>query len=468
MTHRDRRGGISRRTLLKGLGLGTALAPLLPLLNAEAQAATGPKRLLLLYTPDGVGAADWNDSINWKPSGSATSFTLHQIHAPLQPFASKMVVPWGMRMTVAGAGEAHAHGMAGCWTASRLKGPGNGADFDGGNGNRTGWGSGPSIDQVVAENFGPDMPYQLGPDDANQPTRFRTFELGVESGNPSSLNRMIYKGDDQPVNPEADAGRAFDTIFDGVSPGGAQAPTVDVAAERSRNEDLALLDLDRATLAKIRTKIGSLDYDKVDRHLEALLELEQSIGNGTPTAAAAGCTIPDATGGGDFPAKVRTMMDIVAATYSCDLTRIMSLQLSRGFSDIKHGSWAPGAGNSGHHTYAHNGQDNTSEQTAIDNWYSSQVAYLLGLLDGTPEGSGTVLDNTLVCWGRELGNSAHQFYDYPGLMFGGAAGALQPGRMIDTGEAGHVKWLVSIANLMGLPIESFGNIDQDSGALDLG
>lgn len=456
--------GVHRRDLLTALGLSVGLAPLLPLLNASAQSTTGgaPKRLLLLYSPDGIPAADWNDSLNWRPTGSETDFTFHELHSPLQPYRSKVVVPWGMTMTVAGAGEAHAHGMAGCWSASRLKGPGNGADFDGGNGNRTGWGSGATIDQILAQNYGPDMPYQVSPTDPAQQTRFRSLELGVDSGNPTSLNRMIYRGDDQPLNPEDDPASAFDTIFEGVSPGG-QEPTVDPAQERRKAEELALLNLDRASLNKIRSKVGSLDYDKIDRHLESLLELEQSLN--VPVAQPTdNCSIP-AVSQGNFPTEVKAMMDIIASTFACDLTRIMSLQMSHGFSNIAHGNWAPGAGSTGHHTYAHNGNDDTVAQTQIDKWYCSQVAYLVDLLDSIPEGEGTLLDNTLICWGRELGNTAHQFYDYPGIMIGGAGGALTTGRNLNVTGSGHVQWLVSILNLMGLATSSVGNIEPDSGPL---
>ena len=47
---------VSRRRLLQSLGLGAAAGPLIPLLNASAQTAPRPKRLLLLFTPDGCGA----------------------------------------------------------------------------------------------------------------------------------------------------------------------------------------------------------------------------------------------------------------------------------------------------------------------------------------------------------------------------------------------------------------------------
>src|SRR5882672_10364846 len=93
---RDRNGGRwlgqSRRTVLKGLGAGAALGPFLPLLNASGQEMVFPKRLLLFYSPDGTSSVDHNGMvINWSPVGTETSFTFHSIHAPLEPFKSKIV-----------------------------------------------------------------------------------------------------------------------------------------------------------------------------------------------------------------------------------------------------------------------------------------------------------------------------------------------------------------------------------------
>ena len=64
--------------------------------------------MLLIFTPDGAPAKDYSNTVDWKPTGTETAFTLHMIHAPLQPFASKIVVPWGLTHTAGGAGEAHA------------------------------------------------------------------------------------------------------------------------------------------------------------------------------------------------------------------------------------------------------------------------------------------------------------------------------------------------------------------------
>src|SRR5215831_10082617 len=110
---RSSRFVLSRRRLLQSLGIGTAATPLLPLLNASAQNAPRPKRLLLLFSPDGSPALNYSTSVDWRPTGTETAFTFHPMHAPLEPLKAKILVPGGLTMTAGGAGEQHAYGMAG-------------------------------------------------------------------------------------------------------------------------------------------------------------------------------------------------------------------------------------------------------------------------------------------------------------------------------------------------------------------
>src|ERR1041384_1676350 len=109
------------------------------------------------------------------------------------------------------------------------------------------------------------------------------------------------------------------------------------------------------------------------------------------------------------------MMDIVTSVLACDLTRVISLQISYAFSNVVH-TWL--GHTKGHHTMCHDGIDRRTELTALDLWSSTQVSYLLGKLDGVKEGSGTLLDNTLVVWGRENGTTAHRMENVPFLLAG--------------------------------------------------
>jgi hypothetical protein len=460
MTHRSP-SHLPRRRLLQALGLGMGVGPILPLLNATGAEPTFPKRLLLIFEPDGAPAKDFNTTVDWKPQGTETDFTLSEIHKPLEAIRSKLLVPWGLKLSAGGAGENHAFGMAGLWTGSTLKEPSANANFDGGNGHRTGWGSGPSIDQVVAKAFGRNNPYQRAADDASPETLFRSVQLGVQCLDPTSLNRMIYAGADQPLHPEVNPQSAFDRLFKGVAPTGPSAmPATDDARLKEAARQKTVIDLVAGDLGRLRGRIGSEDFAKVDAHLAALAALERRVGGGSVSGTLS-CSAPTAPSGSGYDTKLKDMSDIAVAALACDVTRVMSLQWSYAFSHIKH-TWI-GLGD--HHNYSHDGADRRKELTAIDNWYAKQVLYLLQQLDGVKEGNGTLLDNTLVVVGRELGNTAHRMERAPFIMAGGAGVGLKPGRWLDVDGQPHAKLLVSIGQLMGLEIDSFGDRDAASGPL---
>lgn len=459
--------GLSRRTLLQGLGASAALTPLLPLLNAQGQEGLVPKRLLLFYAPDGVAAIDdGGATLDWRPQGSETDFTFASIHQPLEPFKSKIIVPHGMRFSAGGAGQEHAYGMSGLWSGATLNGPSGDANFDGGNGLRTGWGSGITVDQYVANQYGAELPYQRAPGDAAPETLYRTLELGVQCAEPDSKHRMIYSGPDQPVHPETNPRAAFDRLFANVDPSMPSASTSVGASVAKR----AQLDLLLAEVTRLRGKVGSHEYTKVDAHLDGLSTLAQQLSAPAPTITA-GCSvptgeIPDGTSRFEnseaFPGEARAMIDIVKHVFACDLTRVASIQLSRGFSGIVH-SWV--GATQGHHTVSHNDGDNRAILSAIDTWYAEQFAYLLQQLDSVQEGDGTLLDNTLVVWGREMATTSHRMQPIPLLFAGGARGGLAGGRFIDVNREPHAKALVSIAQLMGAETNTFGDRDPDSGPL---
>lgn len=459
--------GLSRRQLLKTLGLSAAVSPLIPLLNATGQENTRPKRLLLVFTPDGAAARDWNTPIDWSPQGTETDFTLHPMHQPFASHQSKIIIPHGLTMSAQGAGEAHAHGMAGLWTGSILNEPSGDANFDGGNGARTGWGSGPSVDQLVAQAAGTNTPYAVGPDEPLQETAYRSVQLGVQTLSPTSLNRNIYAGENSPIHPETSPRAAFDRLFANVVPSdGTGTPAPDANAVAARVEQQAIVDLLQEDLQRLRQRVGSQEYQKLDAHLEGLLALEQRLNapvdSGTP---AAGCTLPEAppeAGGASYPDEITQMIDIVSHALACDVTRVASLQISYAFSHVTH-TWL--GHTSDHHTMSHDSTDRRAELEAIDTWYATQFNTLLDKLDSVDEGGSTLLDNTLVVWGRELGTTAHRFENVPFVIAGGGGFGVDTGRYLSLGGQKHAKLLVSIAQHMGLDINGVGNIDPDSGPI---
>ena len=74
-----------------------------------------------------------------------------------------------------------------------------------------------------------------------------------------------------------------------------------------------------------------------------------------------------------------------------------------------------------------------------------------------PEGTGTMLDNSVVLLCSEIsdGNS-HSHDDMPFVLAGGAGGALRTGRLYNTSGRRHSDLLLTIARAMGDGAASFG------------
>jgi hypothetical protein len=314
------------------------------------------------------------------------------------------------------------------------------------------------VDQIVAAGMGENAPYARTPDDATQETPYRTIELGVQCGQPHSVYRTIYKGDSQPIHPEVNPGAAFTRLFSG--------PVGDPdALARVKAEQRSILDLLKNDLARVRSRTSTEEAPKLDAHLEGLRKLEQRL-DSTVVAACSAPMQPGTSTGRDnnanFPTEITSMLDIMVHALACDLTRVASVQISRGFSNVTH-TWL--GHTTAHHTMSHENADNRDKLMAIDNWYAQQIIGMLNAMNAINEGNGTLLDNTLVVWGRELGTTSHRMQPMPLVMVGGAQGALRTGRFIDVNNEPHAKLLVSICQMMGLSTNGVGDINANSGPL---
>ena len=88
------------------------------------------------------------------------------------------------------------------------------------------------------------------------------------------------------------------------------------------------------------------------------------------------------------------------------------------------------------------------------------------MLDEVPEGSGTLLDNTVVVWTSELssGNN-HSMRNMPYVIAGGAS-YFDTGRYVRFGGDDHSRLLVSLCHAMGLTdISRVGDDEYDQGPL---
>jgi hypothetical protein len=102
---------------------------------------------------------------------------------------------------------------------------------------------------------------------------------------------------------------------------------------------------------------------------------------------------------------------------------------------------------------------NTQRLVLINQYYASCVARLATQLDAIPEGSGTMLDNTLVVWANEQGRGDHNQSNVPIVLIGKAGGAIPGGgRLIDEGRQVFNRLGCTILNAMGVPAAGFGDV----------
>jgi Protein of unknown function (DUF1552) len=435
---------LSRRALLSGLGVSTALSPFLPLLEAQGQEAQ-PVRLILWFTPHGT-VYD-----NWKPSGGQTDFTLSPILKPLEPYRAKLNILDGLRVQADGVGAPHTKGPPLLWTASPLNADMTFTRADGSGGMYYGWNSAPSLDQVIINKLGPTTPY-------------KSLEFGVRSGGSHPGSRMIYTGSETPLAPETNPWAAFKRLIGDIG------KTTD-QLEQLRTERRSVLDVLDGELTSLQGKLGNDDKKKIDAHLAAVREIEMRLQGSTVACQGPVLgTEVDTNKSSNTPLVMDAMISLMASSLSCGLSNFASMQYRVGENDGGYLYDWLGITDLEHHLMTHEADTNLTakaELTKIYSWYAEMFGKFLGKLDAIPEGNGTMLDNSLVVWGSELGRgNSHSFEKMPFVVAGGAGGKLKTGRYLQFNGVEHNRLLVSMAQLMGVAdMDKFGSTDTKTGNL---
>ncbi len=442
---------IGRRRLLQGLGASLATVPFLQSVPSSAGEGAFPRRLLFFYSPNDNG-----DEWLWRPSGEGNEFalpeTLPEMLQPLEGFRDNLLVIGNMSMhtrdkeTGPGGHVGMGHQLTG-WANIPWENQQQESEF---------WAGGISIDQFVANELGVDA-----------------LCLAAKTQGNNGGCRISYRGANDVVHPYEDPVAAFNTLFG--DPDLAEDELIAQYQRQVRSLDRVAIELDR-----LRPRVPSVDREKLDAHLEHLLRLQSDLQSFTPAT----CD-PVAPEGGfdygssrDYPITARRQMDILAQAVACGVTRVGSIQNGNtGNAESYAGTleW-PSEGISfdrSQHVIAHDFEVDPDDpvflerRLVIEKFYISQYAYLLQKLREIPEGSGTVLDNTLVVWTKGMGRG-HSKNRLLYLLAGGSGfPEVEFGRYIDRANEPHNNLLVTLANLMGVEIDTFGDPDICTGPLPL-
>jgi len=287
--------------------------------------------------------------------------------------------------------------------------------------------------------------------------------------------------------------------FSYVAPGVHNPPFVDMvqAFERFFAEPPALgpdvrtrllakksaLDTSLADLARLRARVPESEREKLDRHADAIRDVERGLTRDLEGRRGVGATSPyrpekPRDFGGDpgalvtgepwVPELVGTAMDLAAAALISGAARVCTVQLGYGGGKWKFG-WE-GYDVDLHAEAAHrdtsdagSSPENTAHLVKANRWYASQIARLAAKLDSIPEGDGTtVLDHTLLVWANEFGRGDHSLENVPIALIGGSAlpGLSHGGRTIDQGRQPFQRLGCTILRAMGLPARGFGDLPE--------
>src|SRR5688572_19715137 len=452
---------IHRRTFLKGAGITLALPVLDAMLPAgtvlaQTVAAQSPSRFVGMFYPHGMGPGFWEPAAE-----GPLPEKLPYILEGLDKLRDQTVVLSGMWSQSAEPPE----GTTGSdhWVAAAyLTGikPRKTAGSDATVGSAT-------IDQQIARKIG-------------QETLLPSLQLAVEDPNSSSSNcgegySCAYTNSiswvELPTPPEEHTPRTSplpmelnpQVVFERLFGSGS---TPEVRALRMK-QSKSILDSLVAELSTLRRQLGPTDVQTVNQYTEEIREIERRI----QLAAKVSGNVPELDLPPGIPEQfdehVRLHWDLVALALRSDITRVVTMLGARDLTGRSYqfpkGELFPNGGTSvSFHGGSHHQDDPVQirRYSDLNRYHLSTTAYLAEKLKGIQEGNGTLLDNTVIMWGSNMGNSnQHQHYDVPHFLIGGKNLGLRGNRHLaydrKTTTTGNL--LVSVLELYGIKKEQQGD-----------
>lgn len=408
--HVMKRFRLSRRTMLRGMVGGTAVALALPPLEAmldahgeaHADGTALPRRIVTWFWGNGVALADIGNpggALRFFPGTTGPGFELTPQLAPFGNVRDYLSVLSGYQVS-AGLPMRRGH-HDGCvlfsgWPFIELPpGSANYASKFGG----------PTVDQVVADRlagvtFLPSVQLQIS-------------KRIINSEGPT-LEFLSHKGPDQPLPAILDPREAWNRLFASFT-----VPDDPTKPHRMSALDAVLEDTER-----LKARVSTSDKLRLDAHLAAVEQLRSQI-----DAIAPVCEIPpqtsqnndDIDGNEQLEPVNVAMADLLALAFSCDITRVASVQFT---GSVGYTVFNEIGLNMGHHDLTHDaGQNDAVDAATVETM--RMLAQLAERLHATPEGAGNVLDNSVILASSDAASGlTHAVTDMPIVVVGGGGGAL--------------------------------------------
>ncbi len=434
---------LSRRAVLQGAGISIGL-PLLdamiPAATAIAQTAAAPRlKVGFFYLPH--GAIMWNtpygaEMDRWTPSGAGADFRLSPILEPLEDY-KHLVTSFGRMENKAPNNTVHTTVPA-TWLS------GVEPDME-----ATGALMAPTIDQMIADHIGQDTVL---------PSLEVASETTVQSAACSGgggcyySSTLSFRNPTTPLPMEFNPRKVFTQLF-----GAGDTPEERaVIAERTRS----ILDLVNERAAELKTQLSARDQAVLSDYLESVRETERRVAKASERDLT-GIELPDTPIGelSDFDEQVRLMFDLIALSFQANVTRVASyFMVGEGTNRTYNHIGVPDA----FHPLSHhaNNLQRIEKLVVIQRYHVERFADFIDKLANTPDGEGTLLDNSMLLYGSNMSNSdRHNNYPLPNILVGGGAGTLQRGgQHIDLPERTTLSNLhLTMVNKAGLELKSLSD-----------
>jgi hypothetical protein len=434
---------VSRRTLLRGLGVSLAL-PLwesLPLCVAapSADATVHPLRSAFIFVPNGVHPNDWT------PKTEGFGFRLPYILEPLANVQEDILVLSGLthdkgRANGDGPGD-HARSASVFLTGAQPRKTA-GANIR----------SGISVDQVAAQAVGKE-------------TRFASLELGIERGRRAGncdsgyscaySSNISWASESSPMGKETNPRAVFDRMFADQN-----ATPTDQAVALRRILKKSILDFVGEDARRLQTKLAANDNRKLDEYLTGVREIEQRIQRAEKSVPPNSDVTFNGPAGTprDYGEHVRLICDMMVLAFQTDTTRIATFMFANAASNKSYRSVGV---SDGHHELSHHRGDakKLDKIRRINRFHVTQLAYLLEKLRAISEGEGSLLDNCMICYGSAISDgNRHNNENLPILLAGRGGGTIDPGRHVRfERETPMCNLFLSMLDRIGAPTNCIGD-----------
>ncbi len=490
---------LSRRALLRGVGGAAVGLPLLDAMigRAEAQTMGAVPRFVMIYC--GIGpAGEGRNRMTGMPDehvlplapGPLTA-ALRTGLAPLEAMGLKGETTVISNLRIPRTGPGRRYGSSGFHYETM--GPTvSGVGETSGEYSRSAWG--PSADWLLAQQLGmqsrfPSLVYRVQAAEYTNGYAVDNISFRPRPNRNPMWDPYTIRNDPT-VSPRV----AFDQLFTGFTPPttGQPPPPPDPELLRRR----AILDRVRGSYDRLAPTLGRSDRAKLDEHMANVAALQARVDQYLipPPAQPTTCVVPArppvdppaVDGYGDEDARASQLIDLIHMAFACDLTRVVSLELTSSMSGIRlpnalgitYRNWDGSSLPVPPLHEASHGQGNHLSVAEAIAWHVLQVGRLARKLADTPDVTGTLLDYTAIVFLMEAGlgrandpdeTPPHTSEGMAAVVVGGRSLGMQLGQHLvsATGEHPAAVLLTAMRAVAGRnsPVMGLGDLTADIAGL---